>query len=182
MRLQLRRRVLIVDVETTGLDPVRHACIEVGAVLLKEDLTILEEFSSLVAPWEGAEVSDDALGVSKISLQELGQARDIAEVIREFHECFCSDNSTPLLAGWNVWFDAAFLRKGYQRAGFVWPFSHRMLDVQSIVLFFARLHAISQEQVIESYLGEKQRHRALNDARHTAQVFRIFAEKYLPAI
>jgi DNA polymerase III epsilon subunit-like protein len=174
--------ILVIDLETTGLDPFRHACIEIGAVLLEKGLTPLAEFTSLVAPWDGAEVMDAALQVSGISRESFTSARPIVDVINEFHAAFCNQPEVPIIAGWNVWFDVAFLRDMYLRAGLDWPFGHRFIDVQSISAFFSNLRPASQESAIRDMLCETQVHRALDDTYHTARILKYMAENYLPTL
>ncbi len=180
MKKLFPNKLLIFDVETTGLDPSIHACIEIGAVLLDESLTEIKEFSSLVVPWKGSMVLDEALAVSGIRLQELRDAKSLETVVAEFHRMFCTDHVIPLLSGWNVWFDVMFLRSMYHRASTEWPFSHRFLDVQSIAIFCSQFRVTSQEVMIRTLLGESQTHRALNDAKHTAKLLRHFAHDQLP--
>lgn len=166
-------RILVIDVETTGFDPARHACIELGAVLLDASLQPVREYTSLIAPRPGAEIVDRAMEVNGISREELRHAPPPAVVIGELLAQIAPLDPPPLLAGWNVWFDAQFLQQLFVQAGQTWPFGHRYLDVQSIVSFHLRLAAISQAEAIERFWGETQTHRALPDARHTARILRL---------
>lgn len=161
---------MILDVETTGFDPTRNACIEIGAVLVDEFSNPADEFSSLIAPWPGAEISPESLAVSGISLDELRSAETVDAVVSRFDAWLKRVQPPPLLAGWNVWFDAAFLRSLYQRANIRWPFSHRLFDVQSVFAFLSNMDGASQSQAIAHILGENQSHRALGDAQHTARL------------
>ncbi len=172
------QNILVIDVETTGLDPSRHACIEIGAVMLDKSLRPKQEFSSLIVPWDGAEIIEAAMKVNQISVEQLDRAPLLDEVVKQFHETFRPDEAAPLLAGWNVWFDAHFLRDLYQRTQRAWPFTYRLLDVQSIVSFHSMLADLSQEKAIETFLNERQAHRALADAQHTARLLRLMAERY----
>ena len=181
MDLRLHRKVLVIDVEATGLDPAKNACIEVGAVLLDETLEPIDDYSSLIAPWEGAEFNKESMAVHGISMKELKQAPNFHAVIGEFHKRFCSDSPIPTLAGWNVWFDVAFMRVLYDKIGMRWPFSYHFLDIQSIVLFYSRFHNPSLEQTVRSLLGEKQTHRAIDDARQTGKVLQHLAKEHLLA-
>jgi len=183
--MRVQNKVLVIDVETTGLDPSRHACIDVGAVLLDESLHPVKEFSSLIAPWEGAEIMEQAMKVNKINQKRLKTAPVIDEVVKQFHKTFRLDEVPPLIAGWNVWLDVAFVKDLYQRVQRVWPFSYRLLDVQSVLSFHLLLAGISQEKAIEKFLNERQEHRALADARHTAKLLqqlaqRLFSDSRLP--
>ena len=88
--------ILVIDVETTGLDPAKHACIDLGAVLLDRWLNPVAEYSSLVAPWEGAEIVPEALHVNQISPSAMNSAPKITEVIDKFNKTF-NPNSKKLL-------------------------------------------------------------------------------------
>lgn len=177
--MRVHNKVLVIDVETTGFDPTRNACIDLGAVLLDESLHIVNEFSSLIAPWKGAEVKEEAMRVNQIAQEELQSAPHLEEVVNRFHETFRLDVTPPLIAGWNVWFDVTFLRNLYLRAQKSWPFPYRLLDVQSVMSFHMFLSGISQEQAIEKFLNERQKHRALADASHTARLLQLAAQRYL---
>jgi DNA polymerase III alpha subunit (gram-positive type) len=121
----------------------------------------------------------DSMAVNKISMEELKTAPDFKIVIEEFHKRFCEGGSIPTILGWNVWFDVAFLRGLYEKMGKPWPFGHRFLDLQSVAQFFSGFQGVSLEKLVDSLLKEKPTHRAIDDTRHTAKVFKIFAEKYL---
>jgi ribonuclease T len=171
--------ILVIDVETSGFDSQRNACLELGAVLLDTSLEPRVSFSSLIAPWEGAELIPQAMAVNQISPEELKTAPSVQQVVERFNAEVLSQGSLPLLAGWNVWFDATFLRTLYERANRPWPFRHRLLDVQSVALFHSRMGATAQEAAIKEAFGEQQEHRALPDAMHTARLLRRFAERHL---
>lgn len=181
MDSKMNNRVLVVDVEATGLDPSRHSLIEIGAVLLDENLKSIKEYSSLVAPLPGREINKESMAVNKISMEELKTAPDYKKVIEEFHEAFCLDPIVPTISGWNVWFDADFMRVLYDKVEKKWPFGHRFLDLQSVAQFFSGFRGVSLEKLVGHYIKEKPTHRAIDDARHTAQILRVLAEKYLPA-
>jgi DNA polymerase III epsilon subunit-like protein len=174
-----RKKVLVIDVETTGLDPAKHACIEIGAILLDEALNPVDEFSSLIAPMAGTEVNEESMAVNRIRMEDLRSAPDYQTVIGEFNHRFCSNQSIPTIAGWNVWFDMAFMRILFERVGMKWPFGHRFLDLQSVAQFFSGFRGVSLEETVQSLLGEKQTHRAIDDTRHTVKVFQHLAKQHL---
>jgi len=177
--MHVQHKVLVIDVETTGLDPARHACIEIGAVLLDEALQPVQEFSSLIAPWRGAQIMEQAMKVNQISDEQLRSAPAIEEVMKQFHETFQLDEKPPLIAGWNVWFDASFIKDLYQRVHRPWPFGYRLLDVQSVVSFHMLFSGVSQEAAIDKFLNERQQHRALADASHTARLLQLATQRCL---
>lgn len=177
--MRLLNKVLVIDVETTGFEPSKHACIEIGGVLLDESLHVEREFSSLIAPWEGSAIMQQAMEVNRITVEELRTAPLVDQVVKLFHQEFNLDNEKPLLAGWNVWFDMSFLRDLYGRAQRKWPFTHRLLDVQSIISFHLLMAGVSQEKAITKFLNDQQAHRALLDARHTGRLLQLFSQRYL---
>ncbi len=182
MSFKAVQKVLVIDVESTGLDPIKNSCIEIGAVLLDEELNVLDEYSTLIAPLPGTEINPDSMAVNKISMEELKTAPDYKTVIEEFHKRFSSFFPVPTISGWNVWFDVAFLRGLYEKAGKNWPFGHRFLDLQSVVQFFSGFQGVSLEKLVSSLLKEKQTHRAIDDTRHTAQVLKHLVEKHIISI
>lgn len=173
--------ILIIDVETTGLDPSKHACIELGAVLLDRSLSPVAEFSSSIAPWEGAAISPEALAVHKISLEEMKNSPRLGDAVERFNQTFQPETRKLLLSGWNPAFDDAFLRDLYRRANRPWPFGYRLLDVQSVVTFHSQLAPKSQRDTIKMFLNEEQTHRAFSDARQTAKLLKLFAERFTSA-
>ncbi|PWU19847.1 MAG: hypothetical protein C5B50_05305 [Verrucomicrobia bacterium] len=170
----VERELLVLDVETTGLRPDRNACIEIGALLLDRNLQINSSFSSLVCPWQGAEIVPEAMQKNRITPQELAAAPPIQEVVKEFH-AFAAVNPAPLIAGWNVWFDVGFLKDLYSRAALKWPFGHRLADVQSVFSYFSGFAGTSQEEAIKQMLNESQSHRALADATQTTKILQKMA-------
>jgi DNA polymerase III epsilon subunit-like protein len=157
--------LLIVDVETTGLDVSVHSCIELGAILLDDDLNILGEFGTLIRPSEEIFISAEAMKVNKISLEELSLAPTAEAVVTELMDLILNVPNLPTLAGWNVWFDAAFMKALFKTAKIDWPFSHRLIDIQSIAAYFGGLKPASQAETVRRILHENQKHRALDDAR-----------------
>lgn len=170
--------ILIIDVETTGVDPLKHACIEIGAMLLDRDLNPLKEYTTYIAPWEGAEIQPEAMAVNGITPADLERAPGIAEVVEQFDCIFQPAARRLFLSGWNVWFDHGFLKMLYTKAQRPWPFRSRMLDMQSIVTFHANMAPQSQADAVKRFLGEEQSHRALGDVQQVAKLLKIFADKY----
>jgi len=170
--------ILIIDVETTGVDPAKHACIELGALLLDHDLNPLTEYSTCIAPWEGAEIQPEAMAVNGISMAELERAPSVVQAVEQFDCIFQPTIRRLFLCGWNVWFDQGFLKELYRRAGRPWPFRSRMLDMQSIVTFHSGIVPQSQAETVKRFLCEEQSHRALGDVQQVARLLKLFADKY----
>lgn len=93
--------VLLIDTETTGLDPERHAVIEVAAILFDvTSATAIESFASLIH----AE-SNEAEAVNRIPVAALRDAPTESEVWPRVHEM--ASRADAFLAH-NAEFDRAF--------------------------------------------------------------------------
>ena len=178
--MQTHNFILVIDVETTGFNPSKNACIELGAVLMDKSLKVVKEFTSLVAPWPGAEFFEPSMLVNQINSDDLTSAPSIEEVVTRFCDTFLQYESSPLLAGWNVWFDVGFVRNLFERTNQQWPFGYRFLDVQSIVCFHNHFAKLSQQDAVSQMLHEIQAHRALADARHTSRLLQLVTNCFAP--
>ena len=52
-----KHNLAFIDIETTGLSPLKHEIIEIGCVLVSPDLKVLEEFELKIKP-ENIEAAD----------------------------------------------------------------------------------------------------------------------------
>lgn len=137
--IALRSRLLVIDTETGGLDPARHALLSVGLV----DSLTDQMWGSLVRPAPGLGIEEEALGVNGLSvslLEEDGFAEgDVVGMIERIgKKC-----RGAVLAGCNVGFDVGFLRAAFERCGVCWPFSHRTLDIRGVAWLAHECGAIS---------------------------------------
>lgn len=99
-----------VDLETTGIDPEKHAIIEVGAAVFEGGLEVAA-FEELVNPGEAAleAASRRAMDVNKIDLVQVRAARPtvvVAEALRDFLK-----RHPGVLYAFPVEFESSFLRK-----------------------------------------------------------------------
>jgi DNA polymerase III epsilon subunit-like protein len=122
--------LIVVDIETTGLDLERDQIVSIGAVnFAKPQQTYYNEcrLSRRVRPTE------EALHVTGFSLKDLTSRRrpTEGEIVRQFLD-WGKKSRMRMLAGENPWFDAAFLRRASKKYGIVWPFGHRLVDLHSV--------------------------------------------------
>ncbi|QQG39778.1 MAG: 3'-5' exonuclease [Candidatus Aenigmatarchaeota archaeon] len=122
--------MIVVDVETTGLNPDRHAIVSIGAVELANPQNI---FYAECRAWEGAEVDENALRVNGFSAEQVRDAskKTLDQAMREFLSWTDSCGNT-MLAGHNTSFDRDFLSASAKRCGLVWPFAHRTIDLHTV--------------------------------------------------
>jgi ATP-dependent DNA helicase DinG len=160
-----------IDLETTGLRPERNDIIEVAAVTFA-DGDILDEWSSLVNPH--TEIPEKIVQLTGITQEMVEDAPDIFKVRVNFKRILGEN----VLVGHNVGFDLAFLRAQNMALG-----NHRIdtLTLASILLPYAGrygLGALSRHLDLPA-THEGQNHRALGDARRTAQLFMELKERAL---
>ena len=103
--------IIVVDTETTGLDPVSAAIVELGAVVMVEDHEV-DQFTSLCNPGEeylGLD-ADGALEVNNITRDQIRTAPAIEKVAEEFRKWLEPwIEAGALLTAFNVPFDRGFL-------------------------------------------------------------------------
>lgn len=115
--------VVIVDVETTGMSPVRNRITEIACIRFENGKEV-KRFVSLINPGENVPLTIQYLtGISNDMLREAPTFEECAEEIKEIFE-------GALFIAHNVRFDYSFIKAEMQRAG---------LDFKSKMLCTARL-------------------------------------------
>ncbi|HET6763798.1 MAG TPA: 3'-5' exonuclease, partial [Longimicrobiaceae bacterium] len=101
--------LLLLDVETTGLDPRTAEIIQLSAcVLSRRDLSEVDVFSMRVRP--SHPISPQAQAIHGLSFEDLEDEPELQAVIGEFHR-FAPQHA--ILCGHNVGFDIGFLKAAY---------------------------------------------------------------------
>jgi len=160
--------LVVFDVETTGLSPMRgHRIIEIGAVRLEKG-TITTSFHSLIAC--GRPISKGAQRVHGITDDMLHGRPPPEEVFEDFRAFI----SKSMLVAHNARFDRSFLRNEFSRLG--WGLPNRMLcTLKRSRQRLPELPNFKLETIARYLLGdlplETMLHRALNDAHLTARVW-----------
>lgn len=159
---------VIVDVETTGLDPHQGSIIEIGAVRLEADGTV-SEFQILIHPRVPIEPhAFRAHGITEEECRVSGCTP--AEAFRKFQE-FLGD--ATLVAHNGIGFDYPFLAVEMNRHGVALR-PNRLLDTVPIAKRYVKTvdGGFSLKSLCETYqVANERAHRALADARATARVF-----------
>lgn len=185
--------MIIVDVETTGVDEIKHAILSVGALDFDNpDNQFYEECRA----FEGAHIDDDGLAVNGFSRE---QANDSAkqsdeDLIRHFI-VWAKNIKEQTLAGQNPSFDRDFLHRAADRYHLEWPFAFRTVDQHSVCyadmirrgvpLPVIHNHTALNSDKIMQYVGipeEPHPHNALNGAKVAAEALSrlLYHKKLLP--
>jgi ribonuclease T len=123
--------IIVIDVETGGLDPQADALLAIGAVCLNVDGKIEGTFHTLVAPAAGLAVNPSALAVNGLTPSPAWPPE--REALRAFAN-FCQRWAPALFAGCNVPFDRAFLSAAARRCSLPEPVGRHILDIKSLAL------------------------------------------------
>jgi DNA polymerase III epsilon subunit family exonuclease len=166
--------LLVLDVETTGLDVASNSIVQIGASLL--DRTSLREeaiFETFVKPT--TPMTPQAFGVHGIKDEDLAAAPSVAEALTAL-AAFVPKHA--LLCGHNVSFDAGFIKAACTQNNIAYPFHYHSLDTWSVAFFVLGARGVA----LESYkldalcahynIPKAAKHDALGDVRATAEVLR----------
>ena len=164
---------VVVDLETTGGSPADGGITEIGAVKVRGG-DVLAEFGTLVNP--GIPIPAFVASLTGITDALVATAPALAGVLPGFLE-FLGDG---VLVAHNAPYDVGFLRGACGRLGYVWP--------DRVVVDTARLArvALHRDEVPNCKLSTlaahfrtavQPTHRALDDARATAEVLHRLIER-----
>lgn len=162
-------RLVVVDLETTGLDLDRNAVLEFGAVLLDAQLSPVAEFTRTVYPsaaiqWEPeAKKMHDANGLSAAALQSPLSLSDLDVLAWDWLDWQRHEEGNPeetfVLAGSGVsHFDHPWLKRYLPR--FESLLAYWSIDIGHLRRFATRV--VGMEDPVPA--AAKKPHRALEDA------------------
>ena len=174
---------IIVDVETSGVDPNTNALLEVCMVtitmdkhgVLKPEKTIFEH----IIPFEGATLDEASLAFNGIDpFQPLRMAKPepdalnilfkpIFEALKN-HKC-----SKAVLVGPNAWFDLLFIKKAIERHQIKSPFhAFTCFDTASLSgLVYGQTVLAKAMYAAGIHFDVNEAHSAIYDAEKTAELF-----------
>lgn len=155
---------VVVDIETTGLNPITDKIIEIGAVKIMNEQE--ELFSTLI------KIDDDLppniiklTGINNIDLQKSGIP--LKEAIEQFIE-FIQDHT---IVGYSIRFDVDFLNCNLENLG-MGKLTNKTIDIKKYVkMQKMNLSSYKLNSVLQAYgINYGIRHRAIEDARLTKKL------------
>jgi len=183
--MDMFKKILWFDTETTGLDPKKHSIIQFAAII-EEGGQVKDEINIKFAPIKGTEIDKCALELTGTTREELDarpSAVDAYYQILRFLNTYCNqfdwkDKYYP--AGYNVQFDleflqALFMKCGGSRYGIGLFINWRRLDPLPVLYLMDYSNKISLPNyklgtVCEHFGIEINAHDALSDVRATREV------------
>lgn len=161
---------ICIDLETTGLDPKRDKIIEIGAVRV-EDNVIAAEWRSFVNP--GKKLEERIVELTGIRDEQLADAPKIGQLLPELFD-FAGDR---ILLGHSVLFDFSFLKKAAVNERMT--FERQGIDTLKIARkYLPELESRSLAYLCQYYEIPHNAHRALEDAKATAALYRKLTENF----
>ena len=160
------RNIAITDLETTGLDPLKHEIVEIGLVLVKQpDLQIIYKLDIKVKPESISTADPKALELNGYSEGEWRHAYKLQEAMKLYMEkvkdsIFCAHNVT---------FDLPFIKAACIKTGITGTLDYHCIDIPSLVWLKFRDSKLERMNLssLAQFIGLKPEpnvHRAINGA------------------
>ena len=174
--------MIVVDVETSGLDPQKHSIVSIGALDFSHPGNKFYEECQI---FKGAEITQEALAINGFSEVELRDAnkKTLKRTIKDFFK-WTQGLEEITMAGRNPWFDRDFLKASAERYGLAWMLGHRVIDLHTLCychylkrgMIFPTKHRRTDLDTDATfvYVGlpeESKPHHALTGARMEAEAF-----------
>jgi DNA polymerase III epsilon subunit-like protein len=166
--------MIVVDVETTGLDHDACGIISIGAVdYARPEIVFYGECD----PFEFAVIEESALVVNGTLRYTFGNRGPETVLLSDFYK-WSKDKECKVLIGFNVGqFDSQFLKSGFSRVGLPWIYGHRVIDLHSLYVAIRdpslKERGFCQDDIAKD-VGlpkEPHPHNALTGAKWAAEVF-----------
>ena len=165
----------VFDVETTGLSAVNNRMTEIGIVKIRGG-EIIDEYETLMNPGEFIPpYITQITGITNEMVYKKPAFDELAPAILDF-----IGSERVILGGHNVRFDYGFLNESLLRAGYN-KLEHPSLCTARLARRLSRSLPSKSLDSLKRHFGihTKRKHRAIDDARATAQILSIFLEQLI---
>ena len=170
-----------IDLEMTGLDPLRHVIVEIAVLLTDDDLEVIAEGPSLILHADEEQLSDmeDVVAemhagnglIELIRRSEVSVAEATAQTMA-FLQAHISEPGTVPLCGNSIGTDRQFLARHMSEVD---QFLHyRCVDVSTVKELCRRWHPEAFEQRPE----KADAHRALDDIHESIAELRYYRDVF----
>lgn len=181
---------VVVDVETTGVDPLKNALLEMCIVLIdvNEEGVFVRQSTHFehILPFEGAILDAKSLEFNQIDpFQPLRFAIDEKQALQQL---FVPINQAlkksrcqrAVLVGHNAWFDLLFVKQAVKRTGITSPFhSFTCFDTATLAGFLYGQTVLAKAVVAAGLnFDPNEAHSAIYDAEKTADLFCIMLNSW----
>lgn len=191
------KKVLWLDVETTGLDCRKHGLREVGFIIEIDGVEVdkgVFRINPFTYTTKDVEIDDYALEISKVSIEDLESYDRVSYCFKELMKKLVKyvnvndKNDCFVIAGYNTAFDIGFIKEWFKEMGLLDSykdlFHYKSLDVFSIVFALRHIGLNSAEndklETMCNYFDiEIEAHNALSDIEATKKLYELICEKFI---
>lgn len=183
MNLDRKDKIVFIDTETGGTDPMEHSLLSV-ALAVWQDSKVIDSIEILINDGK-LNATPKALEINKINLKEHKKhaisPKMAIKKIDNFLAKYFSPSEKISLAGHNINFDVNFFKVFLNENGYSFDkkFSHRIVDTSTILYFLylsgkIKRKAISSDAAFDLFhIPVTNRHSALGDVLATAALFTV---------
>ncbi len=185
---------VVVDVETAGFDPQRHALLEIAAVMIRMDadgwLVPGATYACHVLPFLGSELDQSALAFNKIDPDHpfrdaLAEHQALPKVLDPIRKAVASHGcNRAILVGHNAHFDLSFVKAAVDRNDYKRnPFhAFSVFDTVSLAgLAYGQTVLAKAAQAAGLDWDNNAAHSAIYDAEQTAKLFCTIVNRWRSA-
>lgn len=124
--------MIVLDVESSGLNPEHDSMLSIGALDLDDQTN---RFYGECRVWDGADIHDEALAINGFTKEAITDPakQTEAELVAAFIAWATDKPANRILAAQNVSFDLEFVQAAAKRAGIECPFGKRTIDTHTLV-------------------------------------------------
>ncbi|MBK5930087.1 ribonuclease T [Halochromatium salexigens] len=175
---------VVVDVETAGFDPQRHALLEIAAVIIRMDadgwLVPGATHACHVLPFLGSELDPSALAFNKIDPDHpfrdaIAEHQALPKILNPIRKAVASQGcNRAILVGHNAHFDLGFVKAAVERNDYKHnPFhAFSVFDTVSLAgLAYGQTVLAKAAQLAGLSWDNAAAHSAIYDAEQTARLF-----------
>jgi ribonuclease T len=174
---------VVVDVETSGVDPKKNALLEICIVLLtintNGQFTPDSRFFEHVLPFEGAILDPESLAFTGIDPYQplrfaLDEKQALQQIFAPIHQALKETHcQRAVLVGHNAWFDLLFIKEAAKRTGVKSPFhAFTCFDTATLAgLMYGQTVLAKALRASGIFFDSKEAHSAIYDAEKTADLF-----------
>lgn len=174
---------VIVDIETSGINPQKNALLEICVVIISQDehghMIQSDHYFEHVLPFEGAELDSKSLEFNQIDpYQPLRFALDEKKALMRLFEPINqalkqTGCQRAVLVGHNAWFDLLFMKAAVERTGLTSPFhAFTCFDTATMAgLIYGQTVLAKAAAAAGIPFDTAEAHSAIYDACQTASLF-----------
>jgi len=172
-----KHNLAFIDIETTGLNLIKHEIIEIGGVVTTPELQVIEEFELKIKPERIEDAAPTSLKISHYNEAEWASALTLPLAMK----IFSGKTRSCIMVGQNVAFDSGFLEYAFAKTRMANPMHYHKLD--TIAIAWAKLHKEPdlehfslREMCLRFGIKNERAHTALSDARATFELYKKLME------